>query len=251
MRTLDEITGAVIDAAVQVHKALGPGLIESVYETLLAHELRGRGFQARTQQAVSFEYSGMRFFEAFRVDLLVEKSVVVEVKSVENLAPFHKKKVLTYLRLMDLRVGLLLNFGAAVLKDGIHRIVNNLDPSESMLRVNAHAEARRRGEKPCTPSPRLRVPLLSAFPRLRVPKLELYLRVSAPPRDATLRVSASPRDATLRVSASPRDDDHCLFAMMYSIISSPVRGGTVSVAFCFRVMASVGQATTQSPQPRQ
>ena len=179
MRTLDEITGAVIDAAVQVHKALGPGLIESVYETLLAHELRGRGFQARTQQAVSFEYSGMRFFEAFRVDLLVEKSVVVEVKSVENLAPFHKKKVLTYLRLMDLRVGLLLNFGAAVLKDGIHRIVNNLDPSESMLRVNAHAEARRKALNPFSASPRAATLRVSAPPRAKTGALSPRLRASA------------------------------------------------------------------------
>lgn len=134
---LDDITGAVIDAAVKIHKGLGPGLLESVYEMVLARELERRGFHVERQKPVSFEYDGMNFDEGFRVDLLVEGCVVVELKSVENLAPVHSKQLLTYLRVLNLRVGLLLNFGAATLKEGLHRVVNNLRPSASpRLRVN-------------------------------------------------------------------------------------------------------------------
>ncbi|MDD5206604.1 MAG: GxxExxY protein [Desulfobacterales bacterium] len=137
MKELDEITGAVIDAGVRIHQGLGPGLLESVYETVLARELERRGFHVERQKPVSFDYDGMRFDEGFRVDLLVEGCVVVELKSVEKLAPVHGKQLLTYLRLMNLRVGLLLNFGAATLKEGLHRVVNNLKPSASpRLRVN-------------------------------------------------------------------------------------------------------------------
>ena len=146
MRSLDEITGVIIDAAMQIHKALGPGLLESVYEAIMARELERRGFHVVRQKRVSFEYNGMRFFEGFRIDLLVEECVVVELKSVEELAPVHYKQVLTYLRLINLRIGLLLNFGAGTLKEGLHRIVNNFNPTGSILRVNAHAEARRHGD---------------------------------------------------------------------------------------------------------
>ncbi len=137
MKGLDDITGAVIDAAVRIHQGLGPGLLESVYETVLARELERRGFHVERQKPVSFDYDGMRFDEGFRVDLLVERCVVVELKSVEKLAPVHSKQLLTYLRLMNLRVGLLLNFGAATLKEGLHRVVNTLKSSPSpRLRVN-------------------------------------------------------------------------------------------------------------------
>lgn len=136
-RDLDEITGGVIDAAVKLHQALGPGLLESVYEVILARDLERRGFLVERQKPVRFEYDGMIFQEALRVDLLLESTVVVELKSVETLLPVHKKQLLTYLRLMELPVGLLLNFGAATLKEGLHRIVNNLPPSASpRLRVN-------------------------------------------------------------------------------------------------------------------
>ncbi len=137
MKELDDITGAVVDAAVKIHKELGPGLLESVYEAVLARALERRGFQVERQKHVCFEYDGMVFEEGFRTDLLVEGRVVIELKSVENLAPVHSKQVLTYLRLMNLSVGLLINFGAATLKEGLHRIVNNLPASASpRLRVN-------------------------------------------------------------------------------------------------------------------
>lgn len=137
MKELDEITGAVVDAAIQIHRELGPGLLESVYEAILARSLEKRGLQIERQRPVRFEYDGMAFEDGFRVDLFVEQRVVVELKSVERLAPVHSKQLLTYLRLMNLPVGLLINFGAAYLKDGLHRVVNNLPPSASpRLRVN-------------------------------------------------------------------------------------------------------------------
>ena len=126
-----------MDAALKIHMELGPGLLESVYEAVLAQALEKRGFHAERQKVIRFEYDGMVFEEGFRTDLLVEGRVVVELKSVEKLAPVHCKQVLTYLRLMNLPVGLLINFGAATLKEGLHRIVNNLPNSASPhLRVN-------------------------------------------------------------------------------------------------------------------
>ena len=137
MKGLDDITGAVVDASLKIHMGLGPGLLESVYEVVLARALELRGFRVERQKAIRFEYEEMIFEEGFRIDLLVEGCVVVELKSVEKLAPVHSKQVLTYLRLMNLQVGLLINFGAATLKEGLHRIVNNLPPSASpRLRVN-------------------------------------------------------------------------------------------------------------------
>ena len=134
---LDDITGAIVDAALKIHMELGPGLLESVYEVVLARALEKRGFHIERQKVIRFEYDGMVFEEGFRTDLLVEGRVVVELKSVEKLAPVHSKQVLTYLRLMDLPVGLLINFGAATLKEGLQRIVNNLPSSASpRLRVN-------------------------------------------------------------------------------------------------------------------
>lgn len=137
MKELDDITGAIVDAALKIHLEIGPGLLESVYEAVLARALERRGFHVERQKAIRFEYDGMVFEEGFRSDLLVENRVVVELKSVEKLAPVHSKQLLTYLRLMNLPVGLLINFGAATLKEGLHRIVNNLQPSASPhLQVN-------------------------------------------------------------------------------------------------------------------
>ena len=134
---LDDITAAIVDASMQIHKELGPGLLESVYEAVLARALERRGLQVERQKTIRFEYDGMVFDEGFRLDLLVSQKVIVELKSVENLAPVHGKQLLTYLRLMNLTVGLLINFGAATLKVGIRRVVNNLDPAaSSKLRVN-------------------------------------------------------------------------------------------------------------------
>jgi iron complex transport system substrate-binding protein len=137
MKELDDITGEIIDAAIKVHQGLGPGLLESVYESVLVKALDRRGLKVERQKPVSFEFDGIQFDEGFRVDLLVDDKIVVELKSVEKLAPVHSKQLLTYLRLMNLQVGLLLNFGAATLKEGLHRIVNDLPSSASpRLRVN-------------------------------------------------------------------------------------------------------------------
>jgi GxxExxY protein len=136
---LDDITHSVVDASIGIHRDrdLGPGLLESVYEIVLAAELERRGLRVQREQPVSFSYRGIYFENAFRADLIVEESVIVEVKSVERLAPVHAKQLLTYLRLTNLRVGLLLNFGAGTMKEGIKRIVNDLDPTASpRLRVN-------------------------------------------------------------------------------------------------------------------
>lgn len=140
-RDLDEVTGAIVDASLKLHQALGPGLLESVYEAVLARDLERRGLRVERQKVLRFEYDGMIFDEGLRLDLLVEECVIVELKSVENLSPVHKKQLLTYLRLTGHSVGLLINFGAATLKEGLHRIVNNLSPSASpRLRVNHHPE---------------------------------------------------------------------------------------------------------------
>ena len=119
-----ELTGIIVDESFQLHTDLGPGLLESVYETLLEMRLRRRGLKVERQKIVVFTYEGIEFNEGLRLDLLVEDRVVVELKSVEQFAPVHYKQVLTYLRLLDLRVGLLINFGAPLLKQGIKRIVN-------------------------------------------------------------------------------------------------------------------------------
>ena len=122
---LDDITGAIIDASILIHRRLGPGVFESVYETVLASVLERRGLHVERQRPVSFTFDDMRFDQGFRIDLLVEHSVVVEVKSLDRLAAVHRKQLLTYLRLTNLRVGLLLNFGAETMKDGIRRVVND------------------------------------------------------------------------------------------------------------------------------
>jgi GxxExxY protein len=134
---LDGITGAVIDASIKIHRELGPGLLESVYEVVLARDLARRGFSVERQKTVAFDYDGMHFEEGLRIDLLVNGCVVIELKSVEKLSPVHSKQLLTYLRLMKLPVGLLINFGASTLKEVLQRVVNNLSPSASpRLRAN-------------------------------------------------------------------------------------------------------------------
>lgn len=124
--TENEVSRVVVDACYHIHRRLGPGLLESVYETLLARELEQRGLRVQCQVPVSFMWDGISFDEGFRVDLLIEDKVIVELKSVERIAPAHAKQILTYLRLMDLRLGLLINFGEALIKDGIKRVVNGL-----------------------------------------------------------------------------------------------------------------------------
>jgi iron complex transport system substrate-binding protein len=124
---LDEITGDIVDAAVKLHIRLGPGLLESVYEKLLAQALERRGRTVERQVLLDFEFDGLRFEKGLRVDMLVDGIIVVELKSVEMLAPVHKRQLLTYLRLLDLPLGLLINFGAPTLKAGLQRVVNGYD----------------------------------------------------------------------------------------------------------------------------
>lgn len=124
--TEDEIGREIVDAAVKVHRSIGPGLLETVYEVILAHEFRLRGLQAERQIPVPLTHEGLKFEEGFRIDLIVEDKVIVEVKSVERLNSAHKKQLLTYLRLTDKRLGYLLNFSTALMRDGIVRVVNRL-----------------------------------------------------------------------------------------------------------------------------
>ena len=124
--TENEIGKSIVDIAVQIHREMGPGLLEKVYEIILAHQLRRRGFGVEQQPAIAIEYRGLKFDEGFRADLIVENKVIVELKSVEKLNNAHKKQLLTYLRLADMRLGYLLNFSEALMKNGIIRTVNGL-----------------------------------------------------------------------------------------------------------------------------
>ena len=126
MDRINAIAKQIVDAAYQVHVRLGPGLLESVYEVALAHELQKRGIEVTRQQAIPIVYDGHHFDEGFRADLMVEDALIIELKSVEKVSPVHKKQLLTYLRLADKRLGLLINFGASLIKDGIVRVANGL-----------------------------------------------------------------------------------------------------------------------------
>ena len=137
MKELDEITGAIVDASLRMHRDLGPGLMESVYEAVLARALERQDFRVERQKVIRFEYHEMVFEEGFRVDLLVDDRVIVEVKSIEQLGRQHAKQLLTYLRLTNTRVGLLINFGAPTLKEGLKRMVNGFQASAApRLRAN-------------------------------------------------------------------------------------------------------------------
>ena len=122
----NEVAREIVDAAFKVHTTLGPGLLESVYQTVLAHELERRGLGVRREVPIAIQYDDLRFDVGFRADLLVAELVIVELKSVEQTSPVHKKQVLTYIKLAQLRLGLLINFGASRIKDGITRLVNGL-----------------------------------------------------------------------------------------------------------------------------
>lgn len=143
---VEEVSSNVVDAAFHLHRDLGPGLLESVYEVVLSRMLEKRGLRVERQRAVAFDFDGMHFDEGFRVDLLVERCLVVELKSVETLAPVHAKQLLTYLRLLGLPVGLLINFGAATFKEGVRRVVcHHQDFASSRLRVNQDLARSREG----------------------------------------------------------------------------------------------------------
>lgn len=135
--SIDDISGDIVDTALHIHRTLGPGLLESVYETVLAAKLAQAGYKVDRQVPVDIEFEDMRFAAAFRADLIVSNCVLVEIKSVERLNGSHAKQLLTYLRLTSQSVGLLLNFGGETLKGNMRRIVNDYRPSApSRLRVN-------------------------------------------------------------------------------------------------------------------
>ena len=122
----NDIAREIVDAAFKVHTALGPGLLESVYEATMAHELKKRGLWVERQTPIPVIYEEVRLEEGFRADLVVGGKVMVELKSVAKIAPVHKKQLLTYLRLAGMKLGLLINFNETLIKDGITRIVNQL-----------------------------------------------------------------------------------------------------------------------------
>jgi len=134
---IGELSAVVVDTGYHLHRELGPGFLESVYEAVLAYQLQGRGLAVVRQKPVPIEFAGVTLNEGFRVDLLVEGQLVVELKSVETLAAVHPKQLLTFLRLMKLPLGLLMNFGAPTFKEGLRRVVNDhRDFATSRLRVN-------------------------------------------------------------------------------------------------------------------
>jgi len=124
--TENEISKVVVDAAFKIQSKLGPGVFESVCERIMIYELTKRGLSVISQKPIPIVYETEEFDEGFRADLIVEDKVILELKSVETVLPVHKKQLLTYLRLADKRLGLLINFGEELIKDGIYRIVNNL-----------------------------------------------------------------------------------------------------------------------------
>ena len=125
--TENEIGRIVVNTALQVHRELGSGLLETVYETVLSHELEKQGLHVKRQVPVAIEYRGIKFDEAFRADIIIEKKVILELKSVEAVNNAHKKQLLTYLRLTGMKLGFLLNFGEGLMKNGIIRTVNRLE----------------------------------------------------------------------------------------------------------------------------
>lgn len=132
LRELDCIGTQIVEAALDVHRELGPGLLETVYEIVFSCELEARGLSVQRQVQVPIVYKGIVFDQGFRADMIVEKKIVVELKSIEQINPVHKKQVLTYLRLTGTKLGYLLNFGGALMKSGIFRIVNGL-PGDAPL----------------------------------------------------------------------------------------------------------------------
>ena len=129
--TENEIARVIVDAAIAVHRGLGAGLLETIYEVVLVYELEQRGLRVERQVPVSIRYKEMKFDEAFRADIVVEDKVVVELKSVEQVSQAHKKQLQTYLRLTGCKLGFLLNFGEALMKRGITRAVNGLDDDDT------------------------------------------------------------------------------------------------------------------------
>ncbi len=122
----NDLSAIIVDCCFRVHTTLGPGLLESVYESVLCYELQKRGLSVRKQVEIPVIYEGMRLETGFRADVIVEDLVIIEIKSIEAIASVHSKQVLTYLRLCDMHLGMLVNFNVVLIKDGIKRIVNHL-----------------------------------------------------------------------------------------------------------------------------
>jgi GxxExxY protein len=129
LKDIDEISGQVLDVSLKLHRELGPGLMESVYESILAAKLELLGYSVDRQKPIDIQYDGLVFKAAFRIDLLIEDRLLVEVKSIDRIGAVHAKQLLTCLRLTNQPVGLLINFGGATLREGFRRLVNNYNPS--------------------------------------------------------------------------------------------------------------------------
>ena len=140
MRNVEELATAAIDCGLALHRELGPGLLESVYEAVMAATLVRRGLVVERQKPIAIEFDGMMLGEGFRADLLVEGQLIIEIKSIDRLAAVHARQLLTYLRLARQPLGLLMNFGGETFREGLKRVVNNHDPfAPSRLRVNQSA----------------------------------------------------------------------------------------------------------------
>jgi GxxExxY protein len=137
VKDLEELAKAAVDCGFRIHKELGPGLLESVYEAILANSLGRTGLYVERQKPLPISYEGVQINEGYRVDLLIEGSLIVEIKSVERIAPVHGKQLLTYLRLTQQPLGLLMNFGGETFKEGVRRVANNYAFAPSRLCVNS------------------------------------------------------------------------------------------------------------------
>ena len=137
MPDTEELSAIAVDIGLKMHRDIGPGLLESAYEMILAEKLRAAGLHVNRQVPVRIEYDGIAIEQAYRIDLLVENSLLIEVKAVDQTLPLHAKQVLTYLRFMHLSLGLIMNFGMATFKDGLRRLVNN-HPSFASSRLRAN-----------------------------------------------------------------------------------------------------------------
>ncbi len=122
----NELSYKIIGAAIEIHKSIGPGLLESAYENALAYDLKELGFEVKQQLALPFIYKEVKQDVGYRIDLMVNNKVIIEIKAIESIAPVHYSQLLTYLKLSGIKLGLLINFNSKTLKDNIHRIVNNL-----------------------------------------------------------------------------------------------------------------------------
>jgi GxxExxY protein len=125
--SINKLSYEIIGIAINLHKSIGPGLLESAYENALAHDLRQKGYQVLQQVSMPFVYKDVKMDVGYRLDLVVDSKIIIEVKSVENLAPVHYSQLLTYLKLSQMKLGLLMNFNTKYLKNDIHRIINGYD----------------------------------------------------------------------------------------------------------------------------